>query len=110
MTLMSYNGRSIREGGAILQPDLAAADPAISADGLTWTFHLKPGLRYAPPMADTTIVSADIVRALERGLRNSPFAPAGETQTFGQYVGYFSDVIVGAEDFTKGTVDSISGA
>ncbi len=108
-TLMSYNGKSIREGGAVLQPDLAADDPEISADGLTWTFHLKGGLHYAPPMADKAIVSGDIVRALERALRHDPFAPAGETQTFGPYAAYFSDVIVGAEDFTKGAVDSISG-
>ena len=108
-TLMSYNGKSIREGGAILQPDLAADDPEISADGLTWTFRLKDGLHYAPPMADKAIVSGDIVRALERALRHDPFAPAGETQTFGPYAAYFSDVIAGAEDFTKGTVDSISG-
>jgi peptide/nickel transport system substrate-binding protein len=108
-TLMSYNGKSIREGGAILQPDLAVDDPAISADGLTWTFHLKAGLHYAPPMAGTAIVSADIVRALERALRHDPFAPPGDIQTFGPYAAYFGDVIVGAADFTRGTVDSISG-
>jgi len=108
-TLMSYNGRSVREGGAELQPDLADGYPEISSDGLAWTFHLKPGLHYAPPMADKTIVSGDFIRALQRALRPDPFAPEGQEQSFGPYANYFSEVIAGAEDFTAGRVDSISG-
>ena len=56
-TLMSYNGRSVADGGAELQPDLADGHPEISADGLTWTFHIKEGLKYAPPMQDVPITS-----------------------------------------------------
>ncbi len=47
-------------------PDLASAPPTVSTDGLTWTFHLRTGIRYAPPMDDVTITSADFVRALTR--------------------------------------------
>jgi peptide/nickel transport system substrate-binding protein len=108
-TLMSYNGLSLREGGAILQPDLAADYPEISADGLTWTFHLKEGLFYAPPMADTPIVSSDIIRAIERTLRPDPFAAEGDSHAFGPYAAYMGDVIAGADAFTSGDVDSISG-
>ena len=107
-TLMSYNGRSTAEGGAELQPDLAADYPTVSADGLTWTFVLKDNLYYAPPFADRPIVSADIVRAIERTVRRDPIWP-GEPRRFGPYSHYLSDVIVGAEEFGNGTVSSISG-
>jgi ABC-type transport system substrate-binding protein len=40
--------------------------PTISADGLTWTFTLRAGLHYAPPLADTPIVAGDFKRALTR--------------------------------------------
>ena len=75
-TLMSYNGKPTTEGGAELRPDLAAEPPTVSTDGSTWTFRLKPGLRYAPPYGETEIVAADIVRALERTLRPPPSAYA----------------------------------
>ena len=71
---MAYNGRSTRDGGAILRPDLAADYPSISSDGLTWTFKIKQGLHYAPPMADKSIVAGDFVRSMERALRPDPFA------------------------------------
>ena len=68
-TLYSYNGKPAEEGGAELRPDLAGSMPEVSSDGLTWTFRLKRGIRYAPPFEDTHIVAGDIVRALEREAR-----------------------------------------
>jgi ABC-type transport system substrate-binding protein/DNA-binding CsgD family transcriptional regulator len=65
-TLVSHVGRSYRDGGAELRPDLAVALPDVSADGLTWTFRLRPGLHYAPPMQRTEIIAQDFVRALQR--------------------------------------------
>jgi peptide/nickel transport system substrate-binding protein len=47
-TLYSYNGHPTAQGGSDLQPDLAAGPGEVSADGLTWTFHIKPGLRCRP--------------------------------------------------------------
>jgi hypothetical protein len=47
-TLMSYKGVPTAQGGADIFPDLAAADPEVSADGLTWTFTIKPGVMFAP--------------------------------------------------------------
>ena len=49
-----------------LQPDIAAALPEVSADGLTWTFTLKSGVKYGDPFGDVSVTSGDIVRALER--------------------------------------------
>jgi peptide/nickel transport system substrate-binding protein len=65
-TLLSYNGKTTAEGGADLHPDIAADLPQVSADGLTWTFTLKSGIKYSPPFADVEVTSGDIVRALER--------------------------------------------
>lgn len=68
-TLLSYPGLPIAEGGAEVQPDLAAAMPDVSADGLTWTFRLREGLTYAPPFEDRAIVAQDFITALERAIR-----------------------------------------
>lgn len=98
-TLMSYKGVPTAEGGARLFPDLAESDPSISPDGLTWTFHLRPGLRYAPPLADTPIVAEDVIRALKRAARLPPRKA---------YRFYYS-IIEGYDDYGTGTVDSITG-
>jgi peptide/nickel transport system substrate-binding protein len=65
-TLLSYNGRTVAEGGTELQPDLAVEMPTVSSDGLTWTFRLREGVRYAPPLAERTIRADDFITALER--------------------------------------------
>jgi peptide/nickel transport system substrate-binding protein len=98
-TLFSYNGREAAEGGAEVRPDLASGLPEVSADGLTWTMRLRPGLRYAPPLDDTPIRSEDIVRALERVAR----MPKEETYA------YYYGVIKGFDDFAAGDTDSIVG-
>lgn len=48
---------------ADLQPELAQALPTVSADGLTYTFKLKSGLKYSD---GTAIKAADFLWALER--------------------------------------------
>ncbi len=68
-TLMSYNGQPTSEGGAELRPDLADGLPEVSPDGLTWTFRLKPGIRYAPPFADREIVAVRLRASPRAGLR-----------------------------------------
>lgn len=78
-TLVSYPGRSAERGGTELHSDLASGPPEVSADGLQWTFHLKPGLTYAPPFAGTPITSGDVVRALERVAGLGLAAPLGDT-------------------------------
>jgi len=68
-TLFSHTGRPYRDGGADLYPDLAQGWPQVSADGRTWTFRIRPGTTYAPPMEHSDITSPDIVRALMRAAR-----------------------------------------
>jgi peptide/nickel transport system substrate-binding protein len=92
-TLFSYNGRSTEQGGTELHPDLADGPPEVSADGLTWTFHLRPGLRFAPPFEDTTITSVDLVRALERTARVWREADS---------YGFYYQVIRGFGDYARG--------
>jgi len=99
-TLYSYNGRTAEEGGTALHPDLADGPPEVSADGLTWTFHLRGGLRFAPPFEDTTITSLDLVRALERMAR--------VWRKAGSY-GFYYEVIRGFDDYSSGEADSIAG-
>jgi ABC-type transport system substrate-binding protein len=122
-TLLSYNGRPTQQGGAVLRPDLAAALPAVSPDGRTWTFRLRRGLRYAPPLQDTEIVAHDVIRAIERALSPAPAAwtKHGGTEdcecmydpkrpeTIGQYAFIYRPLIAGAEQFAAGRAQSISG-
>lgn len=97
--LLSTNGRSTEEGGAELRPDIASAMPEISADGLVWTFRLRQGVRYGPPLVDVEVTAADFVRSMHRLL--SP-----ELGTVGQFV--FGD-IVGAAAYSAGDAASITG-
>ena len=94
-TLLSYPGVALPDGGALLQPDLADALPTVSPDGLTWTFHLRDGVRYAPPFEDREIVARDFITALERAIR------VGEVP--------YPDVIDGVRAFRKGTAETIAG-
>lgn len=94
-TLLSYTGRPAAEGGWQLRPDLAESLPEVSPDGLTWTFRLRDGLRYGPPLTDRDIVSDDFVTALEETIRR------GESPYF--------DAVVGVSEFRDGTSGTISG-
>jgi peptide/nickel transport system substrate-binding protein len=99
-TLMSYD---VSGDAATLEPlpDLAAAPPDVSVDGLTWTFHLRPGLRYAPPLQDVEITSGDFVRALLRLAKTySPSNPG---------LGYYLRGIQGWEDYAAGDATSVVG-
>lgn len=99
-TLLSYSGLSTEEGGTELRPDLAAAMPELSRDRLTWTFRLKEGLRYAPPLDDVEISAADVVRGIERTAKVSV--------SDGTYSTYYS-VILGYDAFARGETDTIPG-
>ncbi len=97
-TLLSYNGLSTEQGGARLQPDLAAALPDVSADGLTWTLRIKPGLHYGPPLQDVEITARDFIRALHRLASPAIATPYG----------LLADV-VGTAEYRAGKAASISG-
>jgi peptide/nickel transport system substrate-binding protein len=98
-TLVNYRGATTEDGGAVLRPDLATALPTVSEDGLTYTFRLKPDIRYAPPYDDVPIKAQDIVRAIEYALgRPRPV-----------FLSSLLFVIEGAREFQSGGADTISG-
>ena len=100
-TLFTYSGQAGREGGAEARPDLASSWE-VSADGLTWTFRIREGLRYAPPLEDVEITAADLVRALLRTAR----ADAGGTYV--TYATYYT-VIQGFTEYAAGEAETIGG-
>ena len=81
-----------------------AALPTVSADELTWTFHLRPGIRYAPPLEGVGGHLRHIVRALERyaRLRSTGFGGDG-------YAGLGWSVIRGFDAYAARRADAISG-
>lgn len=99
-TLMSYNGKTTDAGGAEVQPDLAADMPENSADGLTWTFALKPRVHYSPPLQDVELTAQDFIRAMER--------EACSQSATGGYSFYYS-AIEGFAEYAAGEADAISG-
>ena len=98
-TLMSYRG-SAGPSGAEPLPDLATAPPEVSSDGRTWTFHLRRGLHYAPPLQRTEITAPDVVRALMR---------AGDKKTGGLGPSFYLGVIQGFAAYQNGKSPTISG-
>jgi ABC-type transport system substrate-binding protein len=95
-TLFSYTGRPAQDGGAELHPDLALEMPDVSADSLTWTFRIRPGIKYAPPI-DREILAADFVRAMQREAR----VPNGQAWVY--------SVIDGFDQYREGKTTTISG-
>jgi peptide/nickel transport system substrate-binding protein len=97
--LVGFNLQGPDEGGNDLVPDLATDLPSASADGLTWTFKIKTGIHYAPPLQDVSVTAGDFIRALTR---------EAESKTAATYPFYYS-VIEGFDDVTSGKATSISG-
>ncbi len=63
-TLINYK-HTAGAAGNVLYPDLAQAMPTVSSDGLTYTFKLKPNIKFAPPI-NRVITSKDIEYSFER--------------------------------------------
>ena len=104
-TLMSYDGTS-GPSGTIPQPDLADGPPQVSADGLTWTFKLRHGLHYAPPLQNVEITAPDFIRALMRfGTQPAePCFPSSPT-----YMKTYLGLIEGFDAYASGKSPNISG-
>ena len=88
--------------GTKLIPCLATEVPStanggISADGKTYTFHLRTGVKFQPPVS-REITAEDFKYSFER-MMSSPRAPATSF-----YMG-----VVGADEFMKGKAKDISG-
>jgi len=96
-TLLGYR-HVAGTAGSELVPDLAQALPKVSADGLTWTFTLKDGIKFGPPL-DREITSQDVLYAFER---------IG-TPSLGAQYGFYYDVIKGMSAYRDGKAKTISG-
>ncbi|MBA2616103.1 MAG: hypothetical protein H0U90_10095 [Actinobacteria bacterium] len=87
--LMGYRHVGGPEGNELI-PDLAEAEPEISEDGLTYTFKIKPGVKFAPPV-DRDVTSKDVLYAFKR---------IGTPSLVAQY-GFYYSVIEGMAEFTE---------
>jgi peptide/nickel transport system substrate-binding protein len=80
--------------------DLATGPPEISPDNKTITVHIKPGVRYAPPVS-REVETQDIKYAFERAF--SKQVPSGYAGT------YFSAIVGTPAKANTGDVKPISG-
>jgi peptide/nickel transport system substrate-binding protein len=74
-TLLTYPHTGGEEGNTLV-PDLAEDMPEESGDGLTYTFHLKDGIMFGPPLS-REITSADVEFAFRRIATESLVAQYG---------------------------------
>jgi peptide/nickel transport system substrate-binding protein len=63
-TLVTYK-HVAGTAGDDLVPDLATDTGTLSDDGMTYTFHLKPGIRFGPPLS-RAVTSKDVEYAFRR--------------------------------------------
>jgi peptide/nickel transport system substrate-binding protein len=96
-TLVGYDHVAGAAGNKLV-PDLATTVPQPTDGGTTYTFHLKSGIRFGPPV-DREITSKDVLYALERLAK-----PANG----GQYAFYY-DVIKGFQAYGAGKAATIAG-
>ena len=75
-----------------------AARPQVSADRRTYTFTLRPGVRYAPPV-DREVTAQDFITAIERFYVKDTGSPGSQ----------WANLIAGATAFGAGEADTISG-
>ena len=100
-TLLSY-APTTGEAGTKLVGEAAtevptAANGGITQGGKVYTFHIKPDLKFAPPV-NRTVTAEDFKYSIERMLK-APLAPAT----------YFYTGITGAQDFIAGKAKDVTG-
>jgi peptide/nickel transport system substrate-binding protein len=85
--------------GNELVPDLASAPPEISSDGLKYTFKLKSGIKWAPPL-DREVTSEDVAYAFQR-INAAPLVA--------QYGFWYFGVVKGMDGKAKSADEKVSG-
>lgn len=85
--------------GDVIVPDLATDTGTVSSDGLTYTFTLKDGVKFGPPL-DRAITSEDVAYAFQHINTKSLVA---------QYGFYYDGVIDGMDGSAKSPDQTISG-
>src|SRR5262249_3869315 len=96
-TLVGYN-HVADAAGNVLVPDLATSVPAPTNGGTVYTFHLKSGVKFSPPV-NRAVTSKDVLYAMER---------MAKPKNGAQYPFYYS-VIKGFDDYGAGKSKTISG-
>ena len=96
-TLVGYNHVAGAEGNKVV-PDIATTVPKPTNGGTRYTFKLKSGIEFAPPV-NRAVNSKDIKYALERAARPKNGA---------QY-GFYYNVIKGWDAYAAGKTKSIAG-
>jgi peptide/nickel transport system substrate-binding protein/oligopeptide transport system substrate-binding protein len=94
--LLEYSGMIQLDDQLKVRGELASSWD-VSADGLTYTFHLKPNLQFSD---GTPLTSADVAYSIDRALSPAISSLSGVSLT---YLGLIKD----ATERTKGTVKSI---
>jgi peptide/nickel transport system substrate-binding protein len=97
-TLYSYNLAGPPELKTVPVPDIAAGPAQRSADQRTYTFTLRPGVRYAPPV-NREVTATDFITAIQR-FYDKEFPSPGQQ---------YADLIAGASRFGAGKASRISG-
>lgn len=87
-------------GGWELRPEAAAGMPAVSDDGRTYTFRIRPGLAFSPPSNEP--VTAETFRATLERMVSPVFSDDDPGPVF------FGD-IVGVREYRAGEADHVSG-
>jgi peptide/nickel transport system substrate-binding protein len=97
-TLYGYNLAGPPEQKTVPVPDIASGPPQRSADQRTYTFTLRPGVRYAPPV-NREVTAADFITAIERLYDK-------QTHSYGQF---YAALIAGTSRYGAGKASRISG-
>ncbi len=85
--------------GSQLYPQAAASFPTVSDNGKTYTFHIRPGLKFSD---GSPVTAAAFQRSWERILSPKMGSPLGVNLDL-------QDVVVGGADFLAGKTQHISG-
>jgi peptide/nickel transport system substrate-binding protein len=96
-TLVGYN-HVAGPAGNVLVPDIATSVPKPTNGGLTYTFRIKHGVKFGPPV-NRQVTSADFLYAFERIARPKNGA---------EYPFYYT-VIKGFDSYGAGKAKTISG-
>jgi len=95
--------------GAQVEPEAARVLPTVSADGKTYTFKIRRGLRFSPPSRQR-VTAAGFKFAIERSLSPQMAGPA-RSSARARRLGVFAtlDDVVGAKAFEAGRARHIAG-
>jgi peptide/nickel transport system substrate-binding protein len=94
--LLTYERTDDQATSSKIVPDIATAMPTVSANGLTYTFHVRKGVRFSPPV-DRDVLPSDFKFTIERLFRINSGG-----------VGFYTG-IVGANRYAKTRKGGISG-